>query len=271
MSGCIPFDGLDRDACGHGRNRSRSPPRWGGLRATIDNPSNRNALTTTVLKELAACLEDAGQQQVGCVLISGSERWFASGADLRELARSSAVELYRGERLAAWDSIFATRTPLVASVAGLALGGGFELALACDVILAGEDARFGLPETSLGLIPGAGGTQRLTRTAGKAVAMDVVLGGRILDAAEAERHGLISRVLPSQQLEEGALETARLIAQRSPLAMRLAKEAVLSAAETGLAAGLALERQKFLLALESEQAREGIEAFLAKRQASERG
>jgi enoyl-CoA hydratase len=228
----------------------------------IDDPPTRNALTTPLLVELAAVLADADDGEVSCVVVRGGSKVFASGADLRALAEAPAAELYMGPRAGAWDRIFAAKVPRVAMVEGLALGGGFELVLACDIVVAAESARFGLPESSLALVPGAGGTQRLARAAGKALTMDVVLAGRILSAEEAAAHGVVSRVVGAAELEEVVSEVVSAVAGRSRLATRLAKAAVLASAEHGLADGLALERQSFLLALESGEAREAIRAFL---------
>jgi enoyl-CoA hydratase len=208
---------------------------------------------------------------VRCIVVAGSPKVFASGADVRALAGQEATELYFGRRFELWDELRRLRTPTVAAVSGFCLGGGCELALLCDIVVASETARFGLPETALGLIPGAGGTQRLTRAIGKAKAMDVVLSGRLLSAAEAEQSGLVARVTPADEWLDGALELARTVAARAPLAQLLARDAVDRAFETPLEAGLDVERRAFALAFSTADAREGIDAFLAKRDPVWRG
>lgn len=206
---------------------------------------------------------------VRAVVIAGSDKVFASGADLRDLAAADSNRL--AERARLWDRIRRTQTPLVAAVSGFCLGGGCELALICDIVVASESARFGLPETKLGLIPGAGGTQRLTRAIGKAKTMEVVLAGRLLSAAEAEAAGLVARVAAPDGWLEDALAIAHEIAARSPVAIRLAKDAVNQSFETPLEAGLTTERERFATAFASEDAREGIAAFLEKREPTWQG
>lgn len=233
---------------------------------TIDRPEARNALSTAVLEALADTLDridaDPG---VRCTVLAGSAKVFASGADLRDLQAGDAVTHLTGRRGAAWAAIRRTRTPKVAAVSGFCLGGGLELALICDVIVASETARLGLPETSLGLIPAAGGTQRLPAAIGRAKALDVILTGRLLSAEEAERAGLISRVAGADDWLAEALSAARAIAERGPLAQRLAKETVDAAGDVPFAAGLELERRAFAIALSSDEGREGVAAFLDKR------
>jgi enoyl-CoA hydratase len=232
----------------------------------LDRPEQRNALSNEVLELLVAELRTLDRDPaVRCLVVAGSEKVFASGADLRALAGREAIELYFGRRFELWDELRRLRTPTVAAVSGFCLGGGCELALLCDIVVAAETARFGLPETGLGLIPGAGGTQRLARAIGKAQAMDVVLSGRLLSAAEAERGGLVARVAPAGKWLEGALELADAIAERAPIAQLLARDAVARAFETSLESGLDLERRAFTLAFATADAHEGIDAFLAKR------
>jgi enoyl-CoA hydratase len=234
--------------------------------ARLDRPQQRNALSNEVLELLASSLRELDRDPaVRCLVVAGSEKVFASGADLRALAGQDAVDLYFGRRFELWDELRRLRTPTVAAVSGLCLGGGCELALLCDIVVASETARFGLPETALGLIPGAGGTQRLTRAIGKAKAMDVVLSGRLLSAAEAEQAGLVARVVAAAEWPDAALELAAAIATRAPVAQLLAREAVEQAFEASLEAGLGLERRAFAQAFASADAREGIDAFLAKR------
>jgi enoyl-CoA hydratase len=233
---------------------------------TVANPAQRNALSDPVLAELAARLAeldlDAGTR---CVVIAGSEKVFASGADVRALVSRTATEVYEGDRARYWETVRRVRTPTVAAVSGLCLGGGCELAMLADVVVASETARFGLPETQLGLIPGAGGTQMLPRAIGKAKAMDLVLTGRLLSAEEAERAGLVSRVVPADSWLDVAQEVAEVIAARPAIAQRLAKESIQAAFETGLRAGVESERRAFAQAFGSTDAREGLMAFLEKR------
>src|SRR5215211_1383874 len=208
---------------------------------------------------------------VRCIVVGGSARAFAAGADIGELSRSSPVEMYYQRRVDRWDEIRALWTPLVAAVSGFCLGGGCELAMACDLIVASETAQFGQPETGLGIIPGAGGTQRLTRAVGKALAMDVILSGRFLSAREALAAGLVARVVAREAWLEEARRLAREIAEKGPVATRLAKESVDRAFETTLTAGLEAERRALYLAFASADAREGLTAFMEKRKPEFKG
>src|SRR5436309_14741344 len=202
---------------------------------------------------------------IRCIVLGGSERAFAAGADIGELARSSAIELYFARRVERWDAIRNLWTPIVAAVSGYCLGGDCELAMSCDLIVASETARFGQPETGLGIIPGAGGTQRLTRAVGKALAMDVILSGRQLSAREALSAGLVARVVAKEAWLEEAKRVAREIASKGPVATRLAKEAVDRAYEAPLSLGLEYERRALYPAFASADAKEGLEAFTEKR------
>jgi enoyl-CoA hydratase len=232
----------------------------------IDDPQSRNALSDPVLGALAEALESADRDDgVRCVVVAGSDKVFASGADIRALLERDAVQIYGGDRARHWDVIRRVRTPLVAAVSGFCLGAGCELAMMCDVVIASETARFGLPETQLGLIPGAGGTQHLPRAIGKAKAMDVILTGRLLDAAEAERAGLVSRVVGRDDWLDQARAAAATIAERPAVAQRLAKEAVQAASQTALEAGFGVERRAFAITFATADAREGLTAFLEKR------
>lgn len=232
----------------------------------LDDPATRNALTDELLGALLPLLRSLDDDAaVRCIAIAGSEKVFASGADIRALLRRTPEQLYDGDRARHWEQLRALRTPTVAAVSGFCLGGGCELAMTCDVAIAAPGARFGLPETQLGLIPGAGGTQLLPRAIGKAQAMDMILTGRLLDAHEAERAGLVSRVAEEGAWLELALEVAAAIAARPPTAQRLAREAVAAAYEVGLRAGVGVERRAFTVAFGTEEAREGLTAFVEKR------
>jgi enoyl-CoA hydratase len=238
----------------------------------LNRPKQLNALSDELMDELIARLEELdADSKIRCVVLGGNDRAFAAGADIAELARTSAIELYYSRRVERWDVIRNLWTPLVAAVSGYCLGGGCELALVCDLIVASESARFGQPETGLGIIPGAGGTQRLTRAAGKAVAMDVVLSGRLLTAREALAFGLVARVVAREAWLEEAQRVARDIAAKGPVATRLAKEAVDRAYEGPLQLGVEYERRLLALAFASEDAREGLNAFLEKRKPDFKG
>jgi enoyl-CoA hydratase len=218
------------------------------------------------MERLVAILTELdGDEDVRCIVLGGSERAFAAGADIGELARSSAIGLYYQRRVDRWDTIRNLWTPLVAAVSGYCLGGGCELAMACDLVVASETAEFGQPETQLGIIPGAGGTQRLTRAVGKAVAMDVILSGRRLTAREALAAGLVARVVAKEAWLDEAQRVARAIAAKGPVATRLAKEQVDRAFEGSLSLGLELERRALYLSFASEDAREGLAAFVEER------
>jgi enoyl-CoA hydratase len=224
------------------------------------------------MDELVATLSELDRDKaVRCIVLGGNERAFAAGADIGELARSSAIDLYYQRRVERWDAIRSLWTPLVAAVSGFCLGGGCELAMSCDLIVASETAQFGQPETSLGIIPGAGGTQRLTRAVGKALAMDVILSGRRLTAQEALAAGLVSRVVAREAWLEEPKRLAREVAAKGPVATRLAKESVNRAYETTLQAGLEAERRALYLAFASEDAKEGLTAFAEKREPEFKG
>ena len=232
----------------------------------LNRPKQLNALSDELMEQLVAALRELdADTHVRCIVLGGNDRAFAAGADIAALAETSPIEAATSERLARWDAIRTIGTPLVAAVSGYCLGGGCELAMICDLIVASEDAQFGQPEINLGVMPGAGGTQRLTRAVGKAVAMDVILSGRSLSAREALDFGLVSRVVAKEAWLEEAKRVAREIAQKSPVALRLAKEAVNRAYEGSLRLGVEYERQAFGLTLSSEDAREGMSAFLEKR------
>jgi enoyl-CoA hydratase len=239
---------------------------------TLNRPEQLNALSAQLMAQLVEALEALdGDQRINAIVLTGAGRAFAAGADIADLAEATPVQLHRSGHLERWDRIGRLGTPVVAAVSGYCLGGGLELAMACAIVVASADARFGQPESALGLLPGAGGTQRLTRAVGKAVAMDLILTGRMLTADEALAAGLVARVVEQERLLESAREVAAAIAQRGPVGIRLAKEAVDQAFETPLAAGLDYERRNFYLALASDDAAEGLAAFLEKRKAEFEG
>ncbi|MCW3836367.1 enoyl-CoA hydratase [Sphingomonas canadensis] len=233
---------------------------------TLNRPQALNALNSQVLADLIHALEafDADESQ-GCAVLTGSEKAFAAGADIKEMSTKGFADMYGGNFFAGYDRVTAVRKPVIAAVAGYALGGGCELAMMCDFILAGENAKFGQPEIKLGVTPGMGGSQRLARAVGKAKAMEMCLTGRMMDAAEAERAGLVSRILPTAELVEEALKTAELIAGMAPLAVKANKEMVNAAFETTLAQGIAFERRLFHAIFGTEDQKEGMAAFVEKR------
>jgi enoyl-CoA hydratase len=232
----------------------------------LNRPERLNALNGELMGELADALRSLdADEDVRCIVVGGSERAFAAGADIGEMATASAMDMYAAKRVERWDAIRSVRTPLVAAVSGYCLGGGCELAMSCDLIVASETAVFGQPETGLGILPGAGATQRLTHAVGKALAMDVILSGRLLSAHEALDAGLVARVVVREAWLEEARRVARDIAAKGPVANRLAKEAVDRAYEGPLSLGLDYERRVLYLAFASEDAKEGLAAFLEKR------
>ncbi len=248
-------------------------PVGGVALVTIERPDVLNALSFDLLDELAAALAslDADPACRAIVLTGSGTRAFAAGADIRELAAQTPVSLLVEDRFAAWERIAATRTPVIAAVRGFALGGGCELAMSCDLIVAGDDAQFGQPEINLGVMPGAGGTQRLTRAIGRARAMDLVLTGRTISAREAEAMGLVSRVVPAEETLGAALDLARTIAAKAPVAVLAAKEAVRLADELPLSAGLRHERRAFFALFASDDQGEGMAAFVEKRRPEWKG
>jgi enoyl-CoA hydratase len=238
----------------------------------LNRPEQLNALSDELMRELVTALTELDRDEaVRAIVLGGSERAFAAGADIGELAQASAIDLYYQRRIERWDAIRGLWTPLIAAVSGYCLGGGCELAMACDLIVASESAQFGQPETGLGIIPGAGGTQRLTRAVGKALAMDVILSGRRLSADEALSAGLVARVVPNETWLEEAKGLAREIAEKGPVATRLAKESVDRAFDTTLTAGLEAERRALYLAFASDDAKEGLTAFTEKRKPEFKG
>jgi enoyl-CoA hydratase len=238
----------------------------------LNRPEQLNALSGALMDELVGALQELdADEAIRCIVLGGNERAFAAGADIAELAEGTPISLYQDRRIDRWDAIRALRTPLVAAVSGYCLGGGCELAMACDLIVASESARFGQPEINLGVLPGAGGTQRLTRAVGKAVAMDMILTGRMITADEAHTLGLVARVVVKEAWLEEAKRAAREVATKGPVSVRLAKEAIDKAFEVPLSAGLDFERRAFYLARASEDATEGLTAFVEKRKPDFKG
>ncbi len=233
---------------------------------TLNRPEALNALNSQVMAEVtSAAAEFDADPGIGAIIITGSAKAFAAGADIKEMATLSFSEVFGSDFFADWGKLAAVRTPLIAAVGGYALGGGCELAMMCDVLIAAETAKFGQPEIKLGVLPGMGGSQRLTRAVGKAKAMDMILTGRTIDAAEAERIGLVSRVVAADDLLEEANAVATTISQMSRSASRMAKEAVNRAFEASLAEGLLYERRLFHSAFATEDQTEGMAAFSEKR------
>ena len=238
----------------------------------LNRPDALNALSDELMEALVSTLVELdGDEKVRCIVLGGSERVFAAGADIAELAKASPIDLYYQRRVERWDAIAGLWTPLVAAVSGYCLGGGCELAMVCDLIVASETAQFGQPETGVGVIPGAGGTQRLTRAVGKSLAMDVILSGRFLSAEEALAAGLVARVVAKEAWLEEAKRVAREIAEKAPIATRLAKEGIDRAYEGPLQLGLEYERRLLYLAFASTDTREGLNAFLEKRKPEFKG
>lgn len=234
----------------------------------LDRPQALNALNSALLEELNRALDAfEHDREIRCVLLSGSDKAFAAGADIREMVGLHFPDSYLEEFFAGVDRVAARRKPVIAAVAGYALGGGFELALACDFIIAADNARFALPEITLGVLPGGGGTQRLARLVGRAKAMEMTLTGRQFDAAEAERCGVVARVVPLAELQATALDTARQIAARSCTAVLMIKECIQRCDESSLAEGLRFERRLFHAAFATADQKEGMGAFLEKRPA----
>jgi enoyl-CoA hydratase len=233
---------------------------------TLNRPQALNALNAQLIDELVAALDTfAADDGIGAVMLTGSAKAFAAGADIKEMQAHSFVSAYLADLITPWDRVAQFRKPLIAAVAGYALGGGCELALMCDLVLAAETAQFGQPEIDLGILPGAGGSQRLARSIGKAKTMDLLLTGRRIGAAEAERAGLVARVLPAEGFVEAALAITAEIAAKPRVAAMLAKEAVNLAFETGLAEGLRFERRLFQASFASADQKEGMAAFAARR------
>ncbi|NER59435.1 enoyl-CoA hydratase, partial [Pseudomonas sp. MAFF212428] len=235
---------------------------------TLNRPQALNALNAQIVRELNLALDQLeADPNIGCIVLTGSEKAFAAGADIKEMAELTYPQIYLDDLFSDSDRIANRRKPIIAAVSGFALGGGCELALMCDFILAGDNAKFGQPEINLGVLPGMGGTQRLTRAVGKAKAMELCLSGRMMGAEEAERAGLVARIVPKEQLLEEALKVAAQIAKKSvPVAM-MVKESINRAFEVSLSEGVRFERRVFHAAFATEDQKEGMAAFIAKREA----
>jgi enoyl-CoA hydratase len=238
----------------------------------LNRPKVLNALNLGLMVELVEALESLdGDPDVRCIVIHGDERAFAAGADITEMAEASPVDMLMRDQFTRWDRIRRVKTPLIAAVSGFALGGGCELAMICDMIVASETARFGQPEINIGVMPGAGGTQRLTRAVGKALAMEMVLTGRAITGEEARAAGLVNSVVPIEFYLEAAMKLAREVAARPPIAVRLAKESVLKSFDTTVNDGLEFERKNFYLLFATEDMKEGMGAFVEKRKPQWKG
>ncbi len=243
-----------------------SAPRPGVLLVTLNRPEKLNALSVDMLTALAQALDDAGgDEAVRCVVLAGDERAFCAGTDITEMVEHGLAAIESDRRVRAWKAVEGFPKPIVAAVAGLALGGGHELAMLCDIVVAGEKARFSQPEINIGILPGDGGTQRIPRQAGKSLAMKMILTGEPIDAETALRAGLVAEVVAQDEVLERALDFAAKIAEKPPIAARMAKQAVLAAYDTTLAAGLEAERRALSQAFDTEDRKEGMAAFVEKR------
>lgn len=238
----------------------------------LNRPKELNALNLQLMGEMRDALKELDDNdEVRAIIITGNERAFAAGADIKQMAGKTAIDMLNIDQFSTWDQIRKTKKPIIAAVSGFALGGGCELAMTCDMIVASETAQFGQPEIKIGVMPGAGGTQRLTKAIGKTKAMEMVLTGRFMSAAEAEKHGLINRVVPVELYLEEAFKLAGEVAQMSPVAAKLAKESVNRSFETNLDEGLHFERKNFYLCFASDDQKEGMNAFVEKRKPEFKG
>ncbi len=238
----------------------------------LNRPKELNALNLQLMGELRDALKELdNNDDVRAIILTGNEKAFAAGADIKQMADKTAIDMMNIDQFSTWDQIKKTKKPIIAAVSGFALGGGCELMMHCDMIVASESARIGQPEIKIGVIPGAGGTQRLTRVVGKALAMEIVLTGKFITAEEALRAGLINKVVPNEMYLKEAFSLAKQIVDKSPVAIKLAKEAVLAAFNTSLDEGLIFERKNFYLCFASEDQKEGMKAFIEKRAADFKG
>lgn len=232
----------------------------------LNRPKELNALNLQLMLELKSAFQQLDDNdEVRCIVITGNEQAFAAGADIKQMESKTAIDLLKIDQFETWDQIRKTKKPIIAAVSGFALGGGCELVMTCDLVVASETAKFGQPEIKLGIMPGAGGTQRLTKAVGKALAMEMVLTGKFISAEEALSAGLINKVVPIELYLEEAVKMAKEIATQSPIAVRLAKESVLKAFDSGLQEGLYFERKNFYMCFASEDQKEGMKAFVEKR------
>lgn len=232
----------------------------------LNRPKELNALNLQLMLELKKALQQLDDNDdVRCIIITGNEQAFAAGADIKQMESKNAIDLLKIDQFETWDQIRKTKKPIIAAVSGFALGGGCELVMTCDMVVASETAKLGQPEIKLGIMPGAGGTQRLTKAVGKALAMEMVLTGKFISAEEALSAGLINRVVPTELYLEEAVKLAKEITVQSPVAIRLAKESVLKAFDSGLQEGLYFERKNFYMCFASEDQKEGMKAFVEKR------
>ncbi|MFM2422845.1 MAG: hypothetical protein RL291_1375 [Pseudomonadota bacterium] len=239
---------------------------------TLNRPQALNALNAQLVMDVTSALEKfEADDAIGCIVITGSDKAFAAGADIKEMQSKSYIQAYKEDFIGRWDRVGATRKPMIAAVAGFALGGGCEMAMMCDFIIAADTAKFGQPEIKLGVMPGAGGTQRLARYVGKAKAMDLCLTGRMMDAAEAERCGLVARIVPAAQLMDEAMKAAATIADMSMTATMMTKESVNRAFETTLSEGIRFERRVFHAMFATSDQKEGMTAFVEKRKPNFKG
>ncbi|MHB8567400.1 MAG: enoyl-CoA hydratase-related protein [Nitrososphaerales archaeon] len=238
----------------------------------LNRPGALNALSYALMKELVSALEEFDEDDgIRCIIITGSDRVFSAGADIKDMSAQSSVDALKEGNLERFDQIQTISKPIIAAISGYALGGGLELAMTCDIIISGEGAKLGQPEINIGVMPGAGGTQRVTRTVGKYKAMDMILTGSQISAGEALARGLVSRVVPNEQYFSEALRVAKEISSKSPLATQVAKECILKSYETSLSEGLEFEHRNFYLLMSSEDKKEGMQAFIEKRKPVFRG
>jgi enoyl-CoA hydratase len=238
----------------------------------LNRPKELNALNLELMLEIKQALIDFDQNDtIRAIVISGNERAFAAGADIKQMAGRNAIDMLKIDQFTTWDSIRKTKKPIIAAVSGFALGGGCELAMICDMIIASETAQFGQPEISIGVMPGAGGTQRLTRIVGKAKAMEMVLTGQFISAEEAKAYGLVNKIVPVEFYLSEAVKLASTIAEKSPIAVQMAKESVLKAYEMPLQEALFFERKNFYMLFATEDQKEGMQAFIEKRKATFKG
>jgi enoyl-CoA hydratase len=238
----------------------------------FNRPEVLNALNIKLMSELVDALEELDKDpEVRCVILTGNEKAFAAGADIKEMADASAMEMLQRDQFARWDRIRKIKKPLIAAVSGFALGGGCELMMTCDMVIASETAKIGQPEINIGVMPGAGGTQRLTRAVGKVKAMEMVLTGKPISAQEALQWGLVNKVVPVEYYLQEAKELAKEIASKAPMAVKLAKESVLKSFDTTIEGGLEFERKNFYLLFASEDQKEGMKAFIEKRKPEWKG